>query len=136
MYTTDNKINIYKYKGCQLQREVEQLRNNHRDRRDKAREIDLAIESGIGLESRRDGSQTGREIFPQTDTTQIEDRLRDIVGRNAGDTAEDHQVHEHSEQRGYEIPPHTKDGLLKLHGDIALDKQPYKVFLLPKLTQA
>ena len=135
MHALDDVQHIYEHKRDQLQAKAEHLRDYLRYRRHQTREIDLAEQTRIALERTRSIRQTGREILPQTDTAQVEHRLRDVIRRDTGNTTEHHDVHEHREQRRDEVPPHTEDRLLVLHRDIALDKQPNQVLLLPKFLQ-
>lgn len=120
----------------ELEREAEQLGQYDRDRRDEPREINLSIEACIGLESAGNSRQTLGEILPEAYTTEVEDRLRDVVGRDTCDAAKDDDVHEHREQRRDEIPSHAEDGLLELHRDVSLDKQPDEVLLTPQFYQS
>ena len=127
----DHKEDIDADESKELQREAEEFRYDLRDRRNESREIDFSEQAGVRLERTGDIRETGGEILPEADTAEVKDRLRNIIGGDAGDTAEDDHIHEHREERRDEIPAHTEDGLLILHGDVALDKQPDEIFLIP-----
>ncbi len=99
VHTLSHKNKIDDDESSQLQREAEELGADHRHRRDKTREIDLAIKSGIGLESGRYSRKACREILPKANTAKIEDRLRYIVCGDISDTAKHDHIHHHREKR-------------------------------------
>ena len=131
IHTFEDKEEIDDDEGRELQRETKHLRDNYRDRRYESREVDLTEEIGVRLEGSGNRSQAFGEVFPKADTTEVEDRLRDVVGRYFCNASEHDDIHEHREQGRDEIPAHAEDSLLELDCYIAFDKQPNQIFLLP-----
>ena len=131
VYPFEDKEQIHDHERTELERETEEFGRHDRYRRYQPREIDFSEEACVRLEGIGNRRETLREILPKADAGEVKDRLRDVIRRNTGNAAEDHDVHEHREKRRDEIPAHTKDGLLKLDGDVTLNKEPNEVFLSP-----
>ena len=135
VHAPEDKEQIDDDKSGELERETEEFRHHHRDRRYQAREVNLSEQVRIGLESIRDSREALGEILPEAYTGEVENRLRDIIRRDIGNASEHDHVHHHREQRRDEIPAHTKNGLLVLHRDVTLDEQPDEVAFTPQFYQ-
>ena len=131
VYPFEDKEQIHDHERTELEREAEEFGGYNRDWRYQPREIDFSEEACVRLEGIGNRRETLREILPKADAGEVKDRLRDVIRRNAGNAAKDHDVHEHREKGRDEIPPHTEDGLLELNGDVTFNKEPNEVFLSP-----
>ncbi len=118
-----------------LNGEPEQIGEELREGRYEAGVIHLAEDGTIGLECGGYLVDALGKIVPKTDARQIEQRLRDSIGRNLRNPREYDNVDKRREQRGDEVPTHAEDGLLELDGDVALHEQPQQIFLVPDLLQ-
>ena len=73
--------------------------------------------------------------MPHGNTTQIEQRLRNAIGRNAGDATKHDHVHDDRQSGLYNPPQRAKDGLLVGHRNGALHKYGQKVTIVPYFFQ-
>ena len=119
----------------ELYAETQQVAHHVGDRHYHAREVDLAEDARVGGEGVGGLGEAVAEILPQADAAEVEERLRQAVGGDLGDATEDHHIHHHGDERLYDIPCRSEDGLLVLCGDVAADEEAAQVAVAPKLLE-
>lgn len=106
----------------ELDSETYEVADSAGQRTDQTREINLAEDGRIGDERVGSLCETVREVLPEADAAKIEQRLRNAIGRDSGDSAEDHHVHDDRKRRLDHEPERSEDCLLVLSDDVSLDK--------------
>ena len=99
------------------------------------RKVDFAEHAGVGRESAAGLAEAVGEILPKANAGKIKKRLRQPVGRDAGNAAEDDHVHDGGENRLDEIPQRAEDRLLVDGDDITLDHHHAEIAITPNLSE-
>ena len=86
IYNSIDQIN--QQKEAELDSETEQVADNISDRHDQTWKIDFPEDAGIGDECIGSLGHTLCKVIPHTGTSQIEERPRNTIRRDTGDTAE------------------------------------------------
>ena len=128
-----NDVSVYLYRGAsggeidvdgnkeqQLYAEFHQVGGDGTQWDDKAWEIDLAENSGIGSEDVGTGVEAVAEIGPKQDARHIEEGLGHAVGGDACKVAENKHEHDGGENGLDEEPQRSEDGLFVNGDDVAL----------------
>ena len=126
---------IHHQKQPQLDGESQQVAHHGGDGHHQPREVDLAEDARVGNESRRGLAEAVAEILPQAHAAEVEQGLRQPVGRNLGDAPEDHHVHQHRDGGLQDVPQGSEDGLLVLRRDVAPHEEARQVAVAPELLQ-
>ena len=121
---------------AELDQEGDQVRDQDRDRHGHAREIYLAEQVGVLHEGLAGLGQAGGEVTPHHRPGHIKEELRQAVGGQAGDVAEDDRERDRGQQRLDEIPQRPKDGLLVGRHEIAPHEKRHQVPVTPQFAQA
>ena len=121
---------------AELDQEGDQVRDQDRDRHRHAREIYLAEQVGVLHEGLAGLGQAGREVTPHHRPGHIKEELRQSVGGQAGDVAEDDRERDRGQQRLDEIPQRAEDGLFVGRHEIAPHEKRHQVPVTPQFAQA
>jgi len=122
-------------KEQKLDRELDEVGNNDRERRDEARKVDFAENAGVGHEGGGGFCEAGREVVPRRDAGEIKEHRRQAVGGELGQSAEDHREHGRGEQRLDEKPQRTENRLLVNGDEIPPHEHPQQTTIVPDIAQ-
>lgn len=122
-------------KQSELDAEPDQVAHRVGERHDQPREIDLPEYVRVGHKGVGGLGEAIRKVLPHADTAQVEERLRNAVGRDAGDAAEHHHVHNHGKCRLDQPPERPQDGLLVLGDDVTFHEKGKQITVIPHLLQ-
>ena len=127
----DHIREVHDHKEPELNSQRQQIADHTSHRHHQAREIYFPKDSRIGHKSIRGRCQATGEVVPHSRTRQIEQRPRNSVRRDAGNTTKDDHVHDDRQGGLDHKPRRTQDGLLILGNNIPLDKQGAQVPVSP-----
>lgn len=119
----------------QLNQELDEIADDNRERDNQSGKIHFS--ENVRVADKRCGCfvEALREIIPQRDTGQIEQRGRNSIGADFGNVAK----HDHVDQRGHDglhkEPNRSQDGLLINGDDVPFNKHVQQVAVFPNLLE-
>lgn len=128
------EIGIHQNEEDELDEHLDQVAGGATERHYQTWEVDFTEDVGIGSEDVTTDGEGLVEVVPKQDASHIEEGLRGAIGANAGEATEHEHIHDGGEDRLDDIPEGTKDGLLVLGDDIALDVHDVEVTIAPEAT--
>ncbi len=120
---------------AKLNAKRDQVRDQNRDRHRQAREIHLAEE--LRVLHKRVGrlGEAIREVRPDDRAGHIKEELRQTVGGQLGDVAEDDREGDRRQQRLDQVPQRSQDRLLVDRDKIAPDEEHHQVAITPQIRE-
>ena len=118
-----------------LDAELDEVGDDNRKRRDKAREVDFAENSGVGHEGGGGFCEAGGKVVPRRDAGEVEKHRRKSIGGEFGQTAEDHCENECGEDGLNKKPERAEDGLLVNGDEIPPHEHPKQVAVMPHIAE-
>ena len=131
----DDVVEIDAEEKSKLDGETHKIADDIAKRTNQTRKIDLAEDAGIVDESVAGFGQTVGKILPKANTGQIEQRLRQSVGRDLSNTSENDHIHDGRHHGLNQEPKRSEDGLLVLGDDVSFDEEHHKVAVAPDLAE-
>ena len=114
----------------------EEVHDRHGDpgeREKNAGEVDLRDESTIGNEAGAGERHRRREVRPREKRRIREDRIRNALGREVGESPEDECKDDHRQERLQDRPQHADRRLLVAHRDVSPCERQQQLPVLPEL---
>ena len=87
---------------------------------------------GVGCKHIAAGNEGLAEVVPESDSGEIEKRLRDTVCRNLGQSSENEHVHQGCQNRLNDVPERPEDGLFVIGDNVTSDVHDKEVPVVPK----
>ena len=118
-----------------LDAEGDQVGDQDRDRHRQPREVDLAEQLGVVDEGVGGLGDAVGEVSPDDRAGHVEQELRQAVGGQLGDLAEDESEGDGGQQRLDQVPQRPQDGLLVDRDEVAPHEQHHQVAVAPQVVQ-
>lgn len=119
----------------ELDAELNEVRDDHRQRCDEPWEVNLTKYTSVGGEGSGGLGQAGGEVVPGRGAGEVEQHGRQSIRGDLGHAAEDDGEHQGGEEWLNEEPERPEDGLLVDRHKVAPNKHPQQITIAPQIVQ-